>query len=270
MLFLFDVDGTLTPARNPMKTDMFDFIQSLKTVPDLKLGIVGGSDFKKISEQIGEHIFELFDYIFAENGMVYYKSNKLIHANSLKTIISQSDLNAFISECLKYIADLDIPIKTGTFVEFRNGMLNVSPIGRNCSQTERDEFESYDKIHNIRQQMIRHLQMKFSQINFDYSIGGQISFDVFPKNFNKTLCLKYLVGENVDQIHFFGDKTDLGGNDYEIFNDPRVIGHKVSTYSDTIRICKQILKPYIPVIMCGGDLDLDYIQNQEKISLNNL
>jgi phosphomannomutase len=26
---------------------------------------------------------------------------------------------------LHYIADLDIPIKRGTFVEFRNGMINV-------------------------------------------------------------------------------------------------------------------------------------------------
>ena len=33
---------------------------------------------------------------------------------------------------LHYIADLDIPIKRGTFIEFRNGMINVSPIGRNA------------------------------------------------------------------------------------------------------------------------------------------
>jgi hypothetical protein len=34
----------------------------------------------------------------------------------------------------RYISDLDIPVMRGTFIEFRNGMLNVSPIGRNCSQ----------------------------------------------------------------------------------------------------------------------------------------
>ena len=51
---------------------------------------------------------------------------------------------------LHYIADLDIPIKRGTFVEFRNGMLNVSPIGRNCSQEERDEFERFDKGAGVR------------------------------------------------------------------------------------------------------------------------
>lgn len=48
------------------------------------------------------------------------------------------------------VADLDIPVKRGTFVEFRNGMINVSPIGRNCNQEERDEYERHDLKHGIR------------------------------------------------------------------------------------------------------------------------
>ena len=47
---------------------------------------------------------------------------------------------------MKYIADIDIPIKRGTFIEYRNGMMNISPIGRNCSQEERDEYEKYDLV----------------------------------------------------------------------------------------------------------------------------
>ena len=34
----------------------------------------------------------------------------------------------------------------GTFVEFRNGMLNICPVGRSCSQEERIEFNEYDKV----------------------------------------------------------------------------------------------------------------------------
>ena len=34
----------------------------------------------------------------------------------------------------------------GTFIEFRNGMINVSPVGRNCSKEERDSFEVYDLV----------------------------------------------------------------------------------------------------------------------------
>lgn len=96
-------------------------------------------------------------------------------------------------------------------------MLNISPIGRNCSQEERDEFERYDKvrkfcsfylkdytslylccvdylfdnifadihyaqlrfqIHNIRPKMVSVLREKFAHLNLTFSIGGQISFDV--------------------------------------------------------------------------------------------
>jgi len=39
---------------------------------------------------------------------------------------------------------------SGTFIEFRSGMLNISPIGRNCSQEERDEFERFDKEAGVR------------------------------------------------------------------------------------------------------------------------
>jgi phosphomannomutase len=59
-------------------------------------------------------------------------------------------LKKLINFSLKYIADLDIPVKRGTFLEYRNGMMNISPIGRNCSKDERNAFEEYDKTANIR------------------------------------------------------------------------------------------------------------------------
>ena len=82
--------------------------------------------------------------------------------------------------------------------------------------------------------------------------GGQISFDVFPIGWDKTFCLQFVENEGYKEIHFFGDKThevhtscmcaivllnvvlnDQGGNDFEIFNDPRTIGHTVTSPDDT-------------------------------------
>ena len=31
-------------------------------------------------------------------------------------------------------------------MEFRNGMINVCPVGRSCSQKEREEFAAFDKV----------------------------------------------------------------------------------------------------------------------------
>ncbi|MGK0232658.1 MAG: phosphomannomutase, partial [Patescibacteria group bacterium] len=148
----------------------------------------------------------------------------------------------FIKASLNYIADLKIPQKRGTFFEFRTGVINICPVGRNCSQEERDAFEQYDNEHNIRKNMITHLKEKFPNNNLHYSIGGQISFDVFPKGWDKTFCLNHLQLDDYQEIHFIGDKTHQGGNDHEIYEDKRTIGHRTNNPEETIQIIEQILK----------------------------
>lgn len=99
-----------------------------------------------------------YDYVFAENGLVALKDGKKFAEQSLVTELGEEKLRPFIDFVLRYIADLDIPVKRGTFIEFRAGMLNVSPIGRNCNQKERDDFEAYDKVRScvrgVRQSLI--------------------------------------------------------------------------------------------------------------------
>lgn len=56
--------------------------------------------------------------------------------------------------------------------------------------------------------------------------GGQISFDVFPIGWNKTYCLRHV--DEYEEIHFFGDKTTEGGNDYEIYESDLTLGHRVT------------------------------------------
>jgi len=80
-----------------------------------------------------------------------------------------------------------------------------------------------------------------------FSIGGQISFDVFPTGWDKTYCLRHLEAEakkpggiSYDTIHFFGDKAYEGGNDWEIYSDSRTIGHSVEGPEDTMRQVKEL------------------------------
>lgn len=60
-------------------------------------------------------------------------------------------------------------------------MLNVSPIGRACSQKEREEFFAYDKLHHVRDKMVANFREHFTSMGLVFSIGGEISCDVFPK-----------------------------------------------------------------------------------------
>ena len=242
-IFLFDVDGTLTIPRKHATDQMHTFLAQLRE--HAIIGIVGGSDLVKQIEQLGSNLLDVFDYVFSENGLMGYKHSELIHQQSFVKYINEDNLQLLLNFILHYIADLQIPIKRGTFIEFRNGMLNVSPIGRNCSQIERDQFEQYDKQHQIRSKLVAALTEQFKSnpilSQLKYSIGGQISFDVFPIGWDKTYCIPFLLNDSINDIHFFGDKTFVGGNDYEIFTDKRVHGYTVKSPDDTIRMVKEIL-----------------------------
>ena len=248
-LILFDVDGTLTPARKVIEQPMLECLQQLKECPRLHIGFVGGSDLIKQKEQLGERNLDLFNWRFSENGLLGYKDNKCIHKRSFVETLTEEHFTQLINICLSVLSTLECPVKRGTFIEYRNGMINISPIGRACNQKEREEFEAYDNKYNIRKNMINNIQTKWSQYitknniqnmpELQFSIGGQISVDVFPKGWDKTYCLDF-IEDKYDEIHFFGDKTDKGGNDYEIYQDSRVIGHKVAKYQDTIAILNNL------------------------------
>ncbi|KAG9337636.1 hypothetical protein JZ751_028394 [Albula glossodonta] len=237
-LCLFDVDGTLTAARQKATPAMDDFLKNLRQ--RVRVGVVGGSDFEKIKEQLGNDVVDKVDYVFAENGLVAYKDGKLISVQNIQAYLGEDLLQDFINFCLNYMAKIKLPKKRGTFIEFRNGMLNISPVGRSCSQEERIEFFELDKKEHIRDKFVSVLREEFAGKGLSFSIGGQISFDVFPDGWDKRYCLGIVEKDSYEKIHFFGDKTKPGGNDYEIYADPRTIGHEVSCPEDTIRICQEL------------------------------
>ena len=245
ILILFDVDGTLTIPREKITQEMLDTLVNLKKKDNIDIGFVGGSDLNKQKEQIGEENFYLFDWKFSENGLLSYEKDTMIHQQSFKDFMGEKHFMKFINIVLKNLALVEIPKKRGTFVEYRTGMINVSPIGRSCSKEERNDFEEHDKKEKVREKLIQNIKRdwnnycyfdedSFQELNkMRFSIGGQISFDIFPEGWDKTYCLQF-VEHKYDKIYFFGDKTFEGGNDFEIYNDKRVEGYSVKKYNETI------------------------------------
>ena len=238
-ILLFDMDGTLTKSRLKIEQPMVDKLRQLKK-QGYCLGLVGGSDVEKIQEQMNGKAFDLFDYVFAENGLVSYKNGIEIHRQSIKKYLSEVQLKEFINFCLRYIADLDIPVKRGTFIEFRNGMINLCPVGRNCDQRERERFFEIDQQLHIRKTMVAVLEKEFAHLHLTFSIGGQISIDVFPHGWDKTYSLRFL--KDFEKIYFFGDKTMPGGNDYEIFISPLTDAHTVCGPDDLMNQLDKFLQ----------------------------
>jgi len=194
----------------------------------------------KQQEQLGDGIVDTFPYNFSQNGLVAYKDGKILEVQTISKFLGEDNVKRLVNWVMKYLADVDIPVKRGTFIEFRSGMFNISPIGRDCSREERNDYEKFDLEHNIRKNMVEAMKKEFADLNLTYSIGGQISFDVFPQGWDKTYSLKFIAESDFDEVHFFGDKTFEGGNDYEIFSHERTIGHTVTSPDDTKEQCTKL------------------------------
>jgi len=191
-------------------------------------------------------VTEVFDFCFAENGLKAYRLGEPLASSSFIEWLGEDKYKKLVNWILHYVADLDVPVKRGTFVEFRNGMINVSPIGRNASVQERDDFNAFDDKAGVRKAMVAKLREEFKDFGLTYSIGGQISFDVFPTGWDKTYCLRHVEAEKersgleYTTIHFFGDKCFEGGNDFEIYSDKRTEGHAVKDPDDTMAQLKKL------------------------------
>jgi len=241
ILLLFDVDGTLTAPRLQITDKMERFFKE-EVMPNATVGLVGGSDLMKIAEQMkGTDVVSKFDYFFSENGLVAYKEGKLLAEQSILKRFGEKTLQKMINFCLKYMAELELPAKRGTFVEFRTGLINVCPVGRSCSYDERLEFVKFDQENNVRLKFKQALEEEFGDLGLQFAMGGQISIDCFPKGWDKTYCLQFVENDGYEQIHFFGDKTSPGGNDHEIFSDCRTVGHTVTGPDDTLEQVRQVL-----------------------------
>ncbi|RWS22190.1 hypothetical protein B4U80_06428 [Leptotrombidium deliense] len=248
ILCLFDVDGTLTHPRQKIEPQMEKYLQKLRNV--VHVALVGGSDLSKIYEQMCgnsgnankplEELLEEYDYVFAENGLVSYKGSTLLGKQSIANFLGEEKCQEFINFCLDYMSKLIIPRKRGNFIEFRNGMINVTICGRSVTQAEREEFAAYDQQHHLRKQFVEALEKRFpEEYGLAFVIGGQISIDVFPKGWDKTYCLRW-IPDNFKTIHFFGDKTAVGGNDHSIYVHPKTIGHHVNCPDETMSILSDI------------------------------
>ena len=86
------------------------------------IGFVGGSDLVKQQEQLGTPsipVTGLFDFCFAENGLTAFRLGQQLASASFIGWLGQEKYQQLVNFCLRYIADIECPVKTGTFVEFR-------------------------------------------------------------------------------------------------------------------------------------------------------
>jgi len=225
-IYIFDVDGTLTPPRESMNKKFVLFFQEFASRNQVY--IASGSDLDKIKDQLPESILKTVHGVFTCMGNCFHQYGKKIYQNDF---IEPEGLRDDLRDKLlssKY------PKRRGNHVEKRVGMINFSIVGRNASQEEREDYALFDKKESERRLFASVLNTKYKD-KITAVVGGEISIDIFNPGKDKSQVLTYLksndmIGSNT-VINFFGDRTEPGGNDFALASTIKKSEHKHNIYN---------------------------------------
>jgi len=232
--FAFDIDGTLTPSRQPMNKNFSSWFTLFQEANFNYL--VTGSDKNKTLEQVGDIIWNFADRVYQCSGNEQWEQSKLVYQSEWK--ISEE-----AEEWLRKELDASkFELRTGTHIEDRTGMCNFSIIGRGCTLEERKTYVEWDEKTEERFTIADAFMKQFPDLQAD--VAGETGIDIFPKGKNKAQIFGDLA--HYDELHFFGDKTEPGGNDHDLAQliEQRDGGHvhAVRNWEHTWEILKEINK----------------------------
>ena len=208
-IYIFDVDGTLTPSRLRMTEEFAKFFDEWSSKN--KYYLVTGSDLEKTKEQLPIAYIDRAKSIFTCCGNQQWINNELIYDNKFKVT---KKLNKLLGTIL---SNSVYPHRYGNHIEDRGSMVNFSIVGRNCTQEQREHFFKWDNERGERKKISTFLKHKFKDL--DAVLGGQISIDIYPKGKDKSQILDIIEQERLvkpDEYIFIGDRTEKGGNDYPL------------------------------------------------------
>lgn len=208
IIYVFDMDGTLTPPRRPMESSFAD-----KFLPFLLRNmafIATGSDLAKVREQIPQQVMDGFEGIFCSMGNLLWSKGNIVYKNEIEVPPTMIEMLENYRRNTKYPYQV-FP----NYIEKRTGMLNFSVLGRNCPYEERERYKAWDADNGERKSIQKELLNSFP--GWEIAVGGSISIDIVPKGYGKSQIAVYLRKNNPGRrIVFFGDRTMPGGNDYEL------------------------------------------------------
>ena len=230
-MFLFDVDGTLTPSRKKIDKEFSKFFSNFCKNNDVYL--VTGSDRDKTVEQLGKTLYNKAKRVYNCSGNSVWVKSKNVHT-------SEWNCPCVLSSYLELELNASkFKLKTGKHVEERPGCINFSILGRGeGNMKHRSEYVAWDRQTEERDKLAQNLRRLFPDLSI--TVGGETGLDISPKGHDKSQILHDF--ETHDTITFFGDKTFVGGNDYSIahaiITNDRGIVHQVSDFNETWEILK--------------------------------
>ena len=223
MNFVFDVDGTLTPSRETIE---YKFGKWFLNFTELnKVYLVSGSDYQKTLEQLGEDICNSVAGVYSCAGNALYIRGQEIYSNAFELTDEEYKFLETLLELSAY------PERTGQHIEMRTGLCNFSIVGRGATWEQRFSYRTYDNAISERKNLAELINRQFPRL--EATVAGETGIDIYLRGKDKAQ-----IAETVTPFIFFGDKIEVGGNDYSI-SKRAVKFYRVECWEDTFSILKK-------------------------------
>ena len=244
-IYLFDVDGTLTPAKqkvnNKFSADFNNWMENKQVY------IVSGGSFMRIVDQLGMSIVNKTAGVFACMGNIFYQKydSKEALGYSEWKIIYENKFKAprGLYDRLEQTANDSLyTVKTGNHYEERAGMVNFSIVGQNATPPQRKAYAAFDAENQERKQIVDNLRKKYKSL--DFVIGGAVSIDIFNRGNDKSQIIEKFLKDSLEthKIAFVGDRIASPGNDYalaeKLRKHPNGEAYEVESWRDTTKLLK--------------------------------
>ena len=226
--FIFDVDGTLTPSRKKIEHEFWAPFLIFCRENDVYL--VTGSDRAKTVEQLGLDICYTAKRVYNCSGSDVYEKDKNVYRDDWEL---PSYVERFL---LDELNNSQFPIRNGNHIERRYGGVNFSILGRDEDpMLGRAEYIEWCKQTNEREDIADRLISEFPAITV--ALGGQTGLDIGPQGSDKSQILRDFNED--DELHFFGDRMEPGGNDYSLRREVEKrggIAYNVKDYKESWKL----------------------------------
>ena len=247
---LFDMDGTLTPPRKPISSSVVLELSVLSS--QAKIGIVSGSPYSYLRQQLSDlwgpngiskdniilmpcNGTQVYSYDESSKDFVreYYTDFKNHFAERFGSKAHGKDAyTCLVKDVLElqldFLEDYAISDVSGNFLSYRGSLVNWSMIGRDADEDLRNQFRMLDDDLDIRNKLRNSLRVRLDTSGLgaiECVLGGSTSIDIYPEGWDKTHCLQHVEGA---EVWFWGDRCELGGNDYTLY---KKLGPGVRSFS---------------------------------------
>lgn len=219
----FDIDQTLNVAKTPITAEIADLL--LACLGHFEVCPISGQKFDQFLIQIvdqlknptAEQLSHL--HLFVAQGTQYYRFRDGDWEQVYNYPLTDEQV-AKISQTIEQAAkelgywEEDKLQPGDEIIENRLSQVTFSALGQNAGT---DAKYAWDPDHKKREAIVA--RCKELSPEFDYEIGGTTSINAIAPGMNKVFGMTHLLEElhvTKDDILYFGDMTEPGGNDYPV------------------------------------------------------